>query len=110
MNGMTCSDLCFLMCCPPWPSRIAAKLAFLPPDPTYSLIAADEGEPKYVLHLTDRAEWQFGDQEQAMIEVWMANTTKGNRIACMYVRCNPRSKYTILFSHGNAVDLGLMSG
>lgn len=27
----------------------------------------------------------------------------------MFVRCSPNAKYTMLFSHGNAVDLGQMS-
>lgn len=27
---------------------------------------------------------------------------------CAFVRCNPNAKFTILFSHGNAVDLGHM--
>ena len=31
------------------------------------------------------------------------------RVACMHVRCVPDAKYTLLFSHGNAVDLGQMS-
>ena len=26
----------------------------------------------------------------------------------MFVRCAPSSRYTLLFSHGNAVDLGQM--
>ena len=32
------SELCCLFCCPPFPSHIVAKLAFLPPPPTYKLI------------------------------------------------------------------------
>ena len=34
--GLSFSELCCLFCCPPRPSRIAAKLAFLPPEPTYA--------------------------------------------------------------------------
>ena len=34
--GLSFSELCCLFCCPPCPSRIAAKLAFLPPEATYS--------------------------------------------------------------------------
>ena len=38
MNGMglSLSEICCLFCCPPCPSKIAAKLAFLPPEPTYT--------------------------------------------------------------------------
>lgn len=38
MNGLSIRELCGLFCCPPCPSRIAAKLAFLPPEPTYALL------------------------------------------------------------------------
>ncbi len=38
MNGLTVSELCCLFCCPPCPAQIVAKLAFLPPQPTYKLI------------------------------------------------------------------------
>ena len=37
MNGLGCSDICRLFLCPPCPSKIAAKVAFLPPEPSYSL-------------------------------------------------------------------------
>jgi fermentation-respiration switch protein FrsA (DUF1100 family) len=39
----------------------------------------------------------------------MTRTNKNNRIACCFVRCAQNAKYTILFSHGNAVDLGQMT-
>ena len=45
-------------------------------------------------------------------QVSFAQTRRGNRIACMFVKCPDdasKSKYTLLYSHGNAVDLGLMS-
>ncbi|KAH3834279.1 alpha/beta hydrolase domain-containing protein 17B-like [Dreissena polymorpha] len=108
MNGLSFSELCCLFCCPPCPSRIAAKLAFLPPDPTYSLVH-DEANSRYSFHLTDRAEWQYSQRELDLIEVFQTRTSKGNRISCMYAKCSPNARYTLLFSHGNAVDLGQMS-
>ncbi|XP_076356571.1 alpha/beta hydrolase domain-containing protein 17B-like isoform X1 [Tachypleus tridentatus] len=108
MNGLSFSDICCLFCCPPFPSRIAAKLAFLPPEPTYSFIP-DESGTKFALKLSDRAEWQYSQKELDNFEVFYTRTSRGNRIACMYVRCSPNARYTILFSHGNAVDLGQMS-
>ena len=42
----------------------------------------------------------------------MTTTSRRLRIACMFVKCaagSPACKYTLLFSHGNAVDLGQMS-
>lgn len=36
-------------------------------------------------------------------------TSRGNRIATMFVKCCPNARFTILHSHGNAVDLGAIS-
>lgn len=107
MNGLSLSELCYLFCCPPCPSRIAAKLAFLPPEPTYTF--DDEADGTISLHLTERSEWQYTYRELEAIEVFRTRTRKGNHIACMYVKNSPNPQYTILFSHGNAVDLGQMS-
>ena len=108
MNGLSLSELCYLFCCPPLPSRIAAKLAFLPPTPaTYDF--EDEQDGTCSLHLTDRAEWQYTHRELEGIEVFRTRTRRGNTIGCMYVKNSANSKYTILFTHGNAVDLGQMS-
>ena len=107
MNGLSVSELCCLFCCPPFPSVIASKLAFLPPEPTYT--TQELGDGTWALHLSERAEWQYGQKELDCIEVFQARTNRGNRISCMYVRCSPTAKFTILFSHGNAVDLGQMS-
>eukprot|EP00731_Ephydatia_muelleri_P016794 Em0009g1218a len=107
MNGLSCSELCYLFCCPPCPSRIAAKLAFLPPESTYTF--EDDQDGQCTLRLTERSEWQYGHQEMGGIEVFRTRTRKGNSIACMYVKNSENPAYTILFSHGNAVDIGQMS-
>lgn len=107
MNSLSCSEFCCLFCCPPCPSKIAAKLAFLPPEPTYTITSEDMCT--YNLHLNDRAEFQYGQKELDCIEVFKARTQAGYDIAMMYVKCSPQSQYTLLFSHGNAVDLGQMS-
>ncbi|KAK3533206.1 hypothetical protein QTP70_013609 [Hemibagrus guttatus] len=106
MNGFSLGELCWLFCCPPCPSRIAAKLAFLPPEPTYSVHTDAEGACS--LRLTERADWQYSQRELDAVEVFGTRTTRGNRVLCMFVRCAPGSRYTLLFSHGNAVDLGQM--
>lgn len=105
--GMTCGEFCRLFCCPPCPSSIAAKLAFLPPEKTYTMTHDDAGQCS--LHLSERAEFQFTQLELDKIEAMMVKTQKGNTIACMYVKVEESPKYTLLFSHGNAVDLGQMS-
>ncbi|KAF3833368.1 hypothetical protein F7725_027033 [Dissostichus mawsoni] len=101
MNGFSLGELCWLFCCPPCPSRIAAKLAFLPPEPTYSVHTDTEGATS--LHLTERADWQYSQRELDAVEVFTTRSSRGNRVGCMFVR-----RYTLLFSHGNAVDLGQM--
>uniref|UniRef100_UPI00358F2CCF alpha/beta hydrolase domain-containing protein 17B-like n=1 Tax=Myxine glutinosa TaxID=7769 RepID=UPI00358F2CCF len=108
MNGLSVKDLCCLFCCPPCPGRIAAKLAFVPPEPTYAIMP-DESGARWSLHLGDKAEWQYSQRELDSLEMSMAQTSKGSRLACMFVRSAPSAKYTLLFSHGNAVDLGQMS-
>lgn len=108
MNHLSLTELCCLFCCPPCPSKIASKLAFLPPEATYSLMCDDSGS-RWTLHLSERADWQYSSREKDAIECFMTRTSRGNRIACMFVRCSPSARYTLLFSHGNAVDLGQMS-
>ncbi|XP_029110855.1 alpha/beta hydrolase domain-containing protein 17A isoform X2 [Scleropages formosus] len=147
MNGLSVSELCCLFCCPPCPSRIAAKLAFLPPEPTYALLPDLEtgsvpasgvaasglrsrgggggsgggggggvgggggatGDGRWKLHLTERAEFQYSQRELDATEVFLTRSSRGNRVCCMYIRCAPSARFTVLFSHGNAVDLGQMS-
>ncbi|CAO1420282.1 unnamed protein product [Diamesa serratosioi] len=109
MNGLSFSELCCLFCCPPCPSRIAAKLAFLPPEPTYSLIPNEEAKSKFVMQLNEKAEWPYSERDKDTIESYYARTSRGNRIACIFVKCCTNARYTLLFSHGNAVDLGQMS-
>ncbi|KAM6918913.1 alpha/beta hydrolase domain-containing protein 17A-like [Xenentodon cancila] len=202
MNGLSIRELCCLFCCPPCPSRIAAKLAFLPPEPTYALLpdpdpgsasttvstsnsgavptslapglrsrlstgsGGDRGgggggggggcgggggggsgsgsgvgggsggvgsgssssssggaagsnsssstnssgtESRWKLHLTERAEFQYSQRELDVTDVFLTRSSRGNRVGCMYIRCAPNARFTVLFSHGNAVDLGQMS-
>ncbi|XP_007943279.2 alpha/beta hydrolase domain-containing protein 17C [Orycteropus afer afer] len=60
------------------------------------------------LHLSERADWQYSQRELDAVEVFFSRTARDNRLGCMFVRCAPSSRYTLLFSHGNAVDLGQM--
>lgn len=108
MGSLSCSEFCCLFCCPPFPTSIASKLAFLPPDATYS-VTTDDGGANFNLHLNDRAEFQYSQKELDCIEVFKAKTKRGNRICMMYIRCADNSAPVILFSHGNAVDIGQMS-
>ncbi|OCT97494.1 hypothetical protein XELAEV_18009721mg [Xenopus laevis] len=122
MNGFSFKELCCVFCCPPCPGTIAAKLAFVPPQPTYTILPEPDALPaggngrvgtglhgRWKLQLTDRADFQYTQRELDSIEVFMTKSSRGNRIACMYVRCAPGARFTLLFSHGNAVDLGQMT-
>ncbi|KAG8454558.1 hypothetical protein GDO86_000975 [Hymenochirus boettgeri] len=122
MNGFSIKELCCVFCCPPCPGTIAAKLAFVPPPPTYTVIPEPDALPtggsarvgtgvsgRWKLHLTDRADFQHTQRELDSIETFITKSRRGNRISCMYIRCAPGARFTVLFSHGNAVDLGQMT-
>jgi hypothetical protein len=105
------------------------RLAFLPPEPTYSLHVVDSHTPingiidekisstkksqadsdipiRYSIKFSDKAEWQHSHSDITKLEPYFVTTSRHNRIACLYVNCTSNPKYHILFSHGNAVDLG----
>jgi hypothetical protein len=109
---------------------ILSFLAFLPPEPTYSLHVADIRTPingivdqkvsstkksqsnsdtpiRYSIKFSEKAEWQHSSSDITKLEPYFVATSRHNRIACLYVNCTSNPKYHILFSHGNAVDLGI---
>jgi len=45
------------------------------------------------LELTEHAEWQFTERELEMIEACTSVTTRGETIACIYVRTQPGARY-----------------
>lgn len=56
-----------------------------------------------------KAEWPHGQEELRNVEVFYTRTQRRNKIACMFVKpCLNEAYFTLLFSHGNAVDLGQM--
>lgn len=82
---------------------------------TYGVQQQQNSAPYQQLHtnakivMMDKAEWQYGPVELEKLETFLARTEQGHQIACLFVRCTATPKYTILFSHGNAVDIGQMS-
>lgn len=78
-------------------SSIAAKLAFFPPESSYK-IDIDEQTGKLKL---------IGVPEGEKGEVSKLQTKKGHSITVVYVR-NLSAKLTVLYSHGNAADIGQM--
>uniref|UniRef100_A0A914HU79 Serine aminopeptidase S33 domain-containing protein n=1 Tax=Globodera rostochiensis TaxID=31243 RepID=A0A914HU79_GLORO len=103
-------DLCSLFCCPPLPSSIVAKLAFMPPEPSYRILTSDSGQTNLEL-IEGKTEWPYSRDELKNVDVLFARTQRRNKIACMFVRPHEELQhFTLLFSHGNAVDIGQMCG
>ncbi|VDN89984.1 unnamed protein product [Brugia pahangi] len=107
-------DLCCLFCCPPLPSSIVSKLAFMPPEPSYRIVKHDSQLTSLEL-MDGRADWPHGYDELRNIDVFHTRTRRRfnevnfrNDIVCMYVKPCGDARFTLLFSHGNAVDLGQM--
>ncbi|KAJ0972810.1 hypothetical protein J5N97_020769 [Dioscorea zingiberensis] len=79
-------------------SSVAARLAFFPPSPPSYEVVRDEGTGLVMLS-------RFPHREN--VEVMTLPTRRGNEIVAVYVR-NPMASSTVLYSHGNAADLGQM--
>ncbi|KAI3387706.1 hypothetical protein SNEBB_009780 [Seison nebaliae] len=106
--------ICALLCCPPIPSRIVAKLSFVPPKPpSYQL--------KMRKKLSSLSKWEESEalKMDCMYNVLMEDISseyfvkyikseRRNCIATIYMKCCAEPKYVIIFSHGNAVDMGHM--
>ncbi|ERN16807.1 hypothetical protein AMTRI_Chr02g264050 [Amborella trichopoda] len=79
-------------------SSIAAKFAFFPPTPATYTIPQDEISGKLLIPELPR--WDN-------VEVMKLHTRRGQELVAVYIR-NPMAKLTLLYSHGNAADLGMM--
>ncbi|XP_057447776.1 uncharacterized protein LOC130739490 isoform X3 [Lotus japonicus] len=79
-------------------SSMAAKFAFFPPDPPSYTLA--EGEAGLKMVMTDVV-------TRENVDVLKVVTARGNSVVAMYVK-NPAASLTLLYSHGNAADLGQM--
>eukprot|EP00268_Persea_americana_P017588 TRINITY_DN1849_c0_g1_i5.p1 TRINITY_DN1849_c0_g1~~TRINITY_DN1849_c0_g1_i5.p1 ORF type:complete len:295 (-),score=52.26 TRINITY_DN1849_c0_g1_i5:511-1395(-) len=79
-------------------SNVAAKFAFFPPDPpTYDVFR--EGE--------DGKLFFTGLPADKNVDVHLLETKGGNKIVATFWR-HPLARLTLLYSHGNAADLGQM--
>ncbi|XP_076940532.1 uncharacterized protein LOC143609766 [Bidens hawaiensis] len=76
-------------------SSVAAKFAFFPPSP-----------PSY--RLTESGRLTMTDvPERGNVDVLKVKTKRGTEIVAVYVK-NPAASLTVLYSHGNAADIGQM--
>lgn len=79
-------------------SSVAAKFAFFPPSPASYRVVVEEESGK--MRMTDVS-------ERENVDVLKLKTKKGTEIVAAYVK-NPVASLTLLYSHGNAADLGQM--
>lgn len=85
-------------------SQLAAKFAFFPPSPpTYKLKKRDDGKLTVVSTASASPIPHAGDDSS--LDVLLVDTKHGNKIVAFYLR-NPYARLTLLYSHGNAADLG----
>ncbi|KAJ0228789.1 Uncharacterized protein HA466_0322010 [Hirschfeldia incana] len=84
-------------------SHLAAKFAFFPPSPpTYHLTKSPGGKLSAVSSSTSSTFPATGDSS---LDVRVVKTRRGNKVTAFYLR-NPNARLTLLYSHGNAADLG----
>lgn len=81
-------------------SSMAAKFAFFPPDPPSYSVYVDAATGK--MRISDAHQ-----REDVDVDVLKLTTKRGSEIVAMYVK-NPSASMTLLYSHGNAADLGQM--
>lgn len=126
----SCCMVFAMICCPPGVCCITTvlgnRLAFMPPEPSYEagpLWETKETKGKsekwkkrhrsesvdYYLILKPEANWPFDEQLLDCIKVHFVKTRRKSRVMCMLIRCVEEARFTILFSHGNASDLGQMA-
>ena len=82
-------------------SSVAARLAFFPPEPATYGIEVQDGAGS-LLRMT-------GVSSDAGVEVRALPTRAGTRVVSAFWR-HPAARLTLLYSHGNAADLGQMLG
>ena len=77
-------------------SSLAARFAFFPPEPATYAVRKDEATGRLVASGVPR--------DNAM-DVLLVDTRRGSKVVAFYFR-NPCARLTVLYSHGNAADLG----
>ena len=85
-------------------SQLAAKFAFFPPSPpTYQIKKRDDG--KLTVVSSSSPSMPIPNADDTSLDVLLIDTKRGNKIVAFYLR-NPYARLTLLYSHGNAADLG----
>ncbi|KAF9689614.1 hypothetical protein SADUNF_Sadunf01G0110700 [Salix dunnii] len=85
-------------------SQLAAQFAFFPPSPpTYQIKKGDNGKLSVVSTSSPSLPLPLADDNS--LDVLLIDTKRGNKIVAFYLK-NPYARLTVLYSHGNAADLG----
>jgi len=102
MGGVPGTLLCFWCKGGCSTAKVAGALTFFPPEPNYS-VSRDESTKKLKFVVNPDLEPIPFERTEVVIL-----TTKKKRSICAVLYTAPGAKYTILYSHGNATDLGAM--
>ncbi|KAH7514893.1 hypothetical protein FEM48_Zijuj11G0138600 [Ziziphus jujuba var. spinosa] len=87
-------------------SHLAAKFAFFPPSPaTYEIKKREDGKLTVVSSSSSNMSMPIPHPDDSSLDVLLIDTKRGNKIVAFYLR-NPYARLTLLYSHGNAADLG----
>ncbi|XP_051148291.1 uncharacterized protein LOC127263353 [Andrographis paniculata] len=79
-------------------SNVASKFAFFPPDPRTYEVHRNEEEGRWVMR---------GLSADKNVDVHLLDTKPGNKVVATFWK-HPAGRFTLLYSHGNAADLGQM--
>jgi len=100
--------VCSVFCCPPIPSRIVAKLAFVPPNPPGYTIRPQQASGNSEMVLLD----VFGNAAEPFSPDCAVSAFRfdagRHRVAAVYLK-RQAARYTLLVSHGNGEDLGYVA-
>ncbi|KAK2662652.1 hypothetical protein Ddye_001226 [Dipteronia dyeriana] len=84
-------------------SHLAAKFAFFPPSPaTYQIKKRENGKLTVV---SSSSSMPIPLADDSSLDVLLIDTKRGNKIVAFFLK-NPYARLTLLYSHGNAADLG----
>lgn len=73
---ITIKDLCCLFCCPPLPSSIVSKLAFMPPESSYRIVQHDS-QRLFLIYSSSKTNCELSSFYQAFNSSYQSLHVKG---------------------------------
>ena len=90
-------------------STLASKFAFFPPSPpTYKIHHPQTNDGKFTVVASPSStttSFPLLRADDNSLDVLLIDNKRGSKIVAFYLR-NPYARLTLLYSHGNAADLG----